>query len=118
MSSAWKCKCGRSLSPSPENHDAGRQTFKVIGFSPIQVVDMLRRSPLIISFFVILLPLLEPLLCLDLVFDFFHYISNPIKTLLAINRIVFSALPGVVFVVGRYGTLGIDIYRLAILLNM
>ena len=72
-------------------------------------------SPLIISFVVILLPLLEPLFCLDFVFDFFRYISNPTKTSLAINLVMFFTLPGVVLVIGRHGTFGIDIYRLAIL---
>ena len=43
-----------------------------------------------------------------------RYISNPIKTSLAINLVVFFTLPGVVLVIGRYGTFGIDIYRLAI----
>ena len=78
-------------------------------------LDMLR--PLIISFTIIPLPLLEPLLCLDTVFDVFCHISNPVKALLAINLVVCSAPPGVVFVVSSYGALGIDIYRLAILQN-
>jgi hypothetical protein len=71
--------------------------------------------PLIFSFVIIFLPLLKPLLCRDLVFDFFCDISNPVETPLAINLVVCAALPGIVFVVGRYGAFGIDIYRLAIL---
>ena len=71
--------------------------------------------PLIFSFVIIFLPLLEPLLCADLVFYFFRYISNPVETPLAIDLVVRAALPGIVLVVGRHGAFGIDIYRLAIL---
>ena len=81
----------------------------------LQVLSVGTLRPLIVSFIIVPLPLLEPLLCVDLFFYFFRYVSNPIKTLFAINLVVRGALPGVVFVVGRYGAFGIDIYRLAIL---
>jgi len=57
----------------------------------------------------VLLPLLKPLFCLYLIFYFFRYIPNPVETIPAIDLVVFGALPGVVFVVGRYGAFGIDI---------